>query len=1083
MAVKRQEADSALKIAELALALAAHYFSDEGDEVARFADAAFLLSGQLHCWERWERLSYEEKQRFGRLLAMRPERFANPTVFTRTMVHVLSEDNPRIGSFQLTEDRTGARPVLGGDLAGFADRMFAELEAGPPKGGTVKAASPGPWSLRRSRDRRAGENIEIIIPYHPPVPVTTQLPAVSKAPPRPVLTVRISELLALAEQLDALRPEGIPYLHATLGKLFADLRTGDGLIEDDLVLVSGLLRILNAPTGTGKSVLMRVLAVHLAQKHIRVAVVVPTIEASLATAREVGGDLDLLGIKAGCTPLMSPNRLHERAVKVAENAGSEKDWDVGTRWRLDQVAYGCALLELVDPASRPKPGNEPCEVHGPDGRGGSTGETRACPWRVTCPKFTQTRAALITGVVITNHHYFVRGKLHTALELDGRPRDRMAIAEYLLSAFDVVIIDEIDQFQSTAVDVCAREMTLSSRARWEEIPLKRLDDDRNRIPVRDSMRITPALSRLRELSDQLVNFVADGALRLPGVLQGIHTTKWQLPNNYDRRLIRELFGVPDDTPVSPETYRRLDSLFPDYEPDRGDGSPGPSTEKLAAAKAILQTLINHPNEASLNEARLQLDNLLSTVVPEKRKRAEIITQMILKAWLAALQHHVRELQGEASRLRSVDLASAREFADGLASFTLKGPFPYGPLGYALVGFRFSGLTDPEGSTELSLQTITGDPHAYTAQLGGIVALTLSGHERIVLGLSATAFFPGAVREHVHSPLTWWMTDAAEDAIAVRDGRVLRGSEYIQISGLPARAKRAELVDMGERLYETRIAPLLADMRDHDPDRARVALAVNSYEQCLDLARGITRAVGYRAGLCVAVPPELGRRAALLGQAPLARGVKTLTADEFEDFPVHGDILIAPMARITRGLNIVIGIRSALSAIFLCVRPLALMSDPAEMFASVNAAGHTGMVPSHHPAQALAAARQRSRDRLYLVLRAAPHFRTQDDVLQEEVVAGVIVDLIQLAGRARRGGTDMRLFLVDHAIHDESWRSDMATIIRRMYAGWSERTRADMESVYGSALTSLLRDVAGIDLTDVLRKPCPGTRTGVAANAV
>jgi hypothetical protein len=468
----------------------------------------------------------------------------------------------------------------------------------------------------------------------------------------------------------------------------------------------------------------------------------------------------------------------------------------------------------------------------------------------------------------------------------------------------------------------------------------------------------------------------------------------------------------------------------------------------------------------LNEARLQLNNLLSPVVTEKKRRAELVTQMILKAWFAALQHHGRELQGEASRLRSVDLPSAREFADGLAAFALKGPFPYGPLGYALVGFRFSGLTDPEGSTELSLQTITGDPHAYTAQLGGIVALTLCGHERIVLGLSATAFFPGAVREHVHSPLTWWMTDAAEDAIAVRDGRVLRGSDYIQISGLPKQAKRGELVDMGERLYETHLAPLLADMRHKDPDRARVALAVNSYEQCLDLARGITRAVGYRDGLCVAVPSEPVRRAVLLGQAPLPRGVKTLTADEFEDFPAHGDILIAPMARITRGLNIVIGIRSALSAIFLCVRPLALMSDPAEMFASVNAAGHTGIEPSKRPAQTLAGARQCSRDRLYLVLRAAPHFRTQDDVLQEEVVAGVIVDLIQLAGRARRGGTDMRLFLVDHAIHDQSWRSDMATIIRRMYAGWPDGTRADMESVYGSALTSLLKDVAGIDPKEV-----------------
>jgi hypothetical protein len=256
------------------------------------------------------------------------------------------------------------------------------------------------------------------------------------------------------------------------------------------------------------------------------------------------------------------------------------------------------------------------------------------------------------------------------------------------------------------------------------------------------------------------------------------------------------------------------------------------------------------------------------------------------------------------------------------------------------------------------------------------------------------------------------------------------------------------------------------MRETDPERARVALAVNSYEQGLHLARGVHRAAGYSGGLCVAVPADPRVRVELCTRVGVPRGVTELTADDFEDLPAHGDVLIAPMARITRGLNIVVGIRSALSAIFLCVRPLALMTEPAEMFASINAAGHQGGIPSARPAEMLAAARQRSRDRLYLVLRSAPHFRTQYDELQEEVVAGIIVDLIQLAGRARRGGTDMMLYLVDHAIHDQRWRSDMATIIRRMYAGWDERIRADMASVYGSALTSLLVDVAGITPEDV-----------------
>jgi hypothetical protein len=1065
VAVSREETDVALKAAELALALAARYLPADEDETVRFEDAAFLLSGQLHCWDGWAELPYEEKQRIGRLLALRPERLANPTVFARTMRHVLSAERPRIETFHLTEDGTAARPVLGGDLDGFATGLLAELESGPAKARRIQYAGPGVWALRHHRDGRIGEAVEVALPAFADEAPGAKPPFVSIAAPRSELAVRPAELLELAERLDALRPDRTPYLHSTLKRLFDCLRTEAGPLSGELVLVSGLLRILNAPTGTGKSVLMRVLAVHLARRGIRVAVVVPSIEASLGVAREVADDLERLGSSAGCTPLMSPNRLHGRAAKEIENAGPEETWDEAMRWRVDRLAYGCAVLELLEPDSRPKPGGEPCErLHQPDGKGGLGKESRVCPWKPACPKFAQSRAAVTAGVVVTNHHNFLGGKLQIPIEFDGRSRHRMAISEFLLSCFDVVVIDEIDQFQATAVDVCAKEMPLSSRHRWDEIPLKRLDDDRGRIPVRDSLRITPALSRLRVLADQLVNFVADGVLRIPGVLPGVHTTKWQLPNRYDRELISTLFGVGKDENIHAETYRRLDAIFPEYQPDRDD--PPPADEPLTPAREILRTLLAHPDEASLNETRLLLDDLLCPVVPEPADRADTATRMILKAWFAALQHHVRELQGEASRLRSIELASAREFTDGLATYALQGPFPYGPLGYALVGFRFTGLNDPEGSTELSLQTITGDPHAYTAQLGGLVALTLCGHERIVLGLSATAFFPGAVREHVHAPLTWWMTDADEDAITVRDGRVMRGSEFLQISGRRKEAKRDELEEMGERLYETHVVPFLERMGLEDPDRARAALAVNSYEQCLHLGRGIARAPAYRDGLCVAVPPDPGARAELLAKYPLPRGVKTLTADEFEEFPQHGRLLVAPMARITRGLNIVIGVRSALSAIFLCVRPLALMAEPAELFASVNAAGHTGIASSAHPAAALAEARKRSRDRLYLVLRAAPHFRSQDEKLQEEVVAGVIVDLIQLAGRARRGGTDMRLFLVDHAIHDQTWRSDMATIIGRMYGGWPEWTRTAMASVYGSALTSLLKDVAGIDPADL-----------------
>ena len=43
-----------------------------------------------------------------------------------------------------------------------------------------------------------------------------------------------------------------------------------------------------------------------------------------------------------------------------------------------------------------------------------------------------------------------------------------------------------------------------------------------------------------------------------------------------------------------------------------------------------------------------------------------------------------------------------------------------------------------------------------------------------------------------------------------------------------------------------------------------------------------------------------------------------------------------------------------------------------------------------------------------------------------------MDFIQLAGRARRGGTDVELYLVDNAFHDSRLGSDLPALLRYYY---------------------------------------------------
>jgi hypothetical protein len=286
---------------------------------------------------------------------------------------------------------------------------------------------------------------------------------------------------------------------------------------------------------------------------------------------------------------------------------------------------------------------------------------------------------------------------------------------------------------------------------------------------------------------------------------------------------------------------------------------------------------------------------------------------------------------------------------------------------------------------------------------------------------------------------------------------------IQISGIPQHLKREALIKLGDRLYDTVIHKELARIARTDKDRAHAAVVVNSYEHCRHVALGIHSAGQYTGGLCVAVPPDRHWREKL---PPLPPGITELTPDEFEDFPSRGTILVVPMARIARGLNIVIGTKSAITPVYLCTRPLALLTDPAEMYASVNAAGIAALPhsPTGAPVADLREARAAAWARLGMIMRSAPGFISTAHALQEEIVAGMVVDMIQLAGRARRGGTDMTLHLVDYAFHEDSWQSDLAGILRRMHGSWSADVRRQMNAVYREALAAFLA-YAGIDPAD------------------
>jgi hypothetical protein len=1092
-----------------ALALAAHYFpraaSGDSREAAPFDQAAFLLSGKYQAWDRWKELPHEEKQRIALVCSIAPAELADVRKFSVAARSLLAQfdgepgDTPAMAPFEIAGDSPftadAAFPRLGGDPLGYVDRVTARFRRPSARPKPPEFAGPGTWLTGEIFVKNVGQvHGRLTIPAYPQFPAAPghdRLPHVSSVPYLASLRIPTAELLDLAEKIDQRYPQDSRYLHRTLQQLFSVLQTTDTVAPTEaLTLTAGGLEIFNAPTGTGKSVLVRVMAAWFAARSLRVAIVLPDIKACLAMTWNVREDLahlhssGAIAHEPACAHLMSASSMHERAVKLAslisEAPDAPGEWGERAERDVDPLAYGCAQQTFLEATGDYPAGRESCFSLHRQGTG-----SVACSWIPTCGKWVPVYEAAAASVVIMNHYMFMQGNLRIGVNLDGRPVRGMTAAELALRTCHSVLIDEVDQFQSRAIDKCASEVVLHSRRHWSAAP-QEMDSDAKRLHIDDEHDLLPAVSHVRLMAEFLLLSICMNALSLHALederaaerVPDQTSTRWHLARGRDRALLRLLWPDADveDGGIQAGFFERLNALMPGRYQRRDplSGKANLPEPEWPEVRQALGALVAPRGEHLLDQVKIELHDILEDSIKDPHRRAQAINLLVTRTAMIELDEALAELQKKSHDYRSSGLRSAQKIAEGLQATAISAVLPVGMLDHAITGYRVTGLDDREKNAALAAQTIAGDPHTFTAGLGGIVSLILAGTERPVMGLSATAYFPQAVREHLHAPVRWWMTDAQARSIRARKHRIDYGEghplfgEPIKVSGTHPSRKKDALIELGGNLYDQHIHRELERAAARDPDRAHVLVVANSYEQCAWLARGIARAGRYEGGLCLAVRVEDLHSAN--PELPRENIAKRLTAEEFEDFPKHGKILVVPLSLIARGLNIVKGTRSAVRSVYLCVRPLALFSEPAEMYGSINAAGlralPAGGAPD--PSRALAGAQEAAWDRLSLLLRTAPQFTAMHKPLQEEVVAGMIVDLIQLAGRARRGGTEAVLHMVDYAFHEDTWSADLETVLRRIHSQWTPEVRQRMNDLYGEALRAFL-SYAGIEPDDPARQ--------------
>ncbi|MFB6397860.1 hypothetical protein [Polymorphospora lycopeni] len=1026
-------------------------------------DARFLLSGQLGVWDRWrDGLSPEHRHMIDRLLALRPRRLATEGGFRVSLaVHLRNGRSPRytpFGDLLQVIDGVPVEQLLSAALAELD--AATSPPAAPPAAQAGRTYNSSVFLTGTGREEYRRNTYQI-----PEIPAAVAQPSpieVLDTPAPQHLVLDMDELRATAKRIDDARAGASFSLFDALQSFTTGLRSPAGHPLQRLRLPAGPLTLAIAPTGSGKSILMRVAATHLAEQGHVPVLLAPDIESTLALVADIRSDLTALRRPdLPVTALMSSRRLIDVAVRRSEDANDDP---VRTRWTWQEIGYSCLLP--ADNGAAWQPGQEPCtdlQEPGEEGR-------HRCPLIGVCQKWAPWRqAAGPARIIVTNHAYFQQGSLPVPVMVNGELHGRISAQAFLMRRASVVMIDEVDAFQAHAVSRSGRTLVLARRD-TQRLLLAKLDEQRQaqvfsrHVPRDLELDFQRVIHRLEFLSERYLAAVVNEFID-PRDPLGSRQARLHLPRRWDNLLACRLCGLDElEERPSDDQLEHFSGLFTVFDPaDLPDG--------WATLRQQLRLVVSdHPDADRIDQRRQDvidaLGKLPDITVADPLQTAHLLLR---RAFLGELQQGLAELERLLPLMRDSGMRLADDIEAALDRGSAWQATPEGPIGRAVFGFAVTGDQNDPSERQLNAEIISGDPHAYTAELGMTTAPALTGTPRIVLGMSATAHLPGAPTTHVHAEVACYYPDdatAGTGKLTVSNAAVNDATNRgITISGA-ARNRKAQLLgDIGAALWEQTLEPRLTNLQQHPHrrDRARVLLVTNSYEQGVELCRGLIRGGAHRTRIAIAVPTDGPH------DLQIPDDVLALPATRLSAFPDTGrDVLISPFARVARGLNIVVGRRSALDSIWVCVRPIKLIDEPAALVAHSGAHARRNRHPAADPRRELDARHDLAGKHLEKINRSNPAFGRLPADVRTAIFADVLADLIQLAGRARRGGTDTTLYLVDNAFHrgGAAPGSDFSSLVHALHRHWHDTNALDqVKAIYGTTLDAFL-DFAG--LTDRTR---------------
>lgn len=985
--------------ADAALALVVRYLPTPW----RLGDALLFTNARLVQWPAWSTLSAEDRQRIARYFRLRPDALADRQTFLKEAAASLSGKTRFYAPSGIPDHLPDCAfaPVNGKPIDQLTTELLDSLATAlperlpPPEPSVSNDATSVHLSAGRSAFEVPVSHLGADSGGDHPWPTLIQTPHCED------IALDAPRLLALAQRLDRSGVSETPYTRV-ITDLFEQLESFPGRVHvvPSLALPGRRTTLFIAPTGRGKSVFAHLAALDLAQRGFPTALVLPDIPTVMHIAHRLDREIAAVGMHLSVAPVNASDSLIEKATDLARYGARS---DGFYHWALDRMVYPCQLSAY---AKSPEPGSveEPC-FHLYQGRGGKERRV-ACPFSRGCPKFDAFRRAASADIVVVNHAAFLVGKVPLPLLVENHPVHKMPIMELVFRRCAVAFVDEIDSLQGRAIERSTGDLQLSGRRHVSPVyqllthfqQAKATEDLPPRLPV-DGVRSKLFLTNW--LAEEMADLINRGDVKW----ESHDALRWS--GSDDGRLASRLFGV------NPGDLERLDAIFEDI-PISNDHA----AEDLRQSVAMWS---RRTMEDDLDTVQLRA-HLMSVLdhwpIPLKLpQRAWVADALIRRAVLSRLERVLAQLRPHLGVLEQYGLDAAARIRDDLLGYTAWGPSPLGALGRRVVGFVFRRHADDAGA--LHARGLVGDPHGLIAGLGEVSALALAGEPRAVVGLSATAWFPGSPKSDVLSPI-WLVQPDASDGVSIH-GVMVSGQEGqpLRVSGEPSPSRRlGQVSQLAFSMWDQFLREHLKGLASHEDtrDRAKVLIVTGSYPETHRASEALSKALGGAA--------ESSRRLRYVVRGsgadhdgPNSQAIPPREIDSFGKS--EADILIAPLGVIARGHNIVVpgsNGKSAIASIFVLVRPVP-PDNAARLLAHLSyETNRRGPFPGT-VAEAIEAEQRYAERCLYEIRKGTGPFGAMPSDLRHAVLCDVLVDLAQLAGRCRRGGTNVSVYLVDGAFHD------------------------------------------------------------------